>query len=151
MQHRLIIDTNLLLLLVIGAVEGGRHISTSKRLSNFSIDDYDNVLRIMGRYQDVCITPYIATEVSNLIDLNGHSRQLAFMIARELFSNFIELDTNIVLDSASEIFNLYGITDSSLIQLASSHFVLTADTRLFAELFQASQENILPYVPERNL
>ena len=43
-KKTLIIDTNLLLLLVIGAVEGGRHIQNSKRLNKFTLQDYDAIL-----------------------------------------------------------------------------------------------------------
>ena len=85
MAKNLIIDTNLLLLLVIGAVEGGRHIKNSKRLGAFDLDDYNTVLKIMATYDEIFITPYIATEVSNLIDLNGNPGVLAYKIARELF------------------------------------------------------------------
>lgn len=88
MHKRLIIDTNLVLLLVIGAVEGGRHIKNSKRLDAFSRMDYDNILKIVAEHDDVFITTYIATEVSNLIDLNGYAKILAYEIAQNLFCNF---------------------------------------------------------------
>ena len=58
MPKHLIIDTNLLVLLVIGAVEEGIHIRNSKRLNAFDISDYDKVLNIMDDYDDVFITPY---------------------------------------------------------------------------------------------
>ncbi|WP_459623604.1 PIN domain-containing protein [Burkholderia sp. 3C] len=90
MAKRLIIDTNLLLLLVIGAVEEGRHIRNSKRLGAFSLRDYDNVVKIMSEYEMVFITPYIATEVSNLIDLDGYARNLAYDFARNMFAVFFQ-------------------------------------------------------------
>ncbi len=67
-QKTLIIDTNLLLLLVIGAVEGGRHIQNSKRLNKFTLQDYDAILDVMASHQEICITHYIATLAYGLTD-----------------------------------------------------------------------------------
>lgn len=145
MDTRLVIDANLLLLLVIGAVEEGRHISTSKRLGNFDLADYDNVVKIMSNFDEVCITSYIAAEVSNLIDLHGTSGQLAFCIARNLFSIFTEIRTSIRDDCSPECFEYYGITDSSLVHLVSEYKVLTSDNRLCAAMYKVNPENVLQY------
>ncbi|NLY64991.1 MAG: hypothetical protein GX070_08575 [Alcaligenaceae bacterium] len=145
MARRLIIDTNLLLLLVIGAVEGGRHIHNSKRLGAYDITDYDAVLACMKKYKEVCITPYIAAEVSNLIDLDGHAGVLAYGIARELFSCFKEIDTIINDDCEPDYFLRFGITDSSLIRLAPGFDILTNDKRMLDMLFAASPNTIIPY------
>ncbi len=145
MQKNLIIDTNLLLLLVIGAVEGGRHIANSKRLKAFSKRDYDNVLKIMVNYDNVFITPYIATEVSNLIDLKGYAKELAYMVARELFAQFKKIEVDIDKDCQSELFLRFGLTDSSMIQLASDFFILTNDHRMLEPLFAQNADNIIPY------
>ena len=150
MRRRLIIDTNLLLLLVIGAVEGGRHIHNSKRLNAFSVSDYDNVVKIMSEHDEIFITPYIATEVSNLIDLDGHARLLAYEVARNLFCKiFKKIDIDIDEDCGSEYFLRFGITDSSLIKLAPNYFILTSDHRLLVPLFQSSTDTIIPYVCEK--
>ncbi|WP_414449054.1 hypothetical protein AB4851_07275 [Burkholderia sp. 22PA0099] len=146
MAKRLIIDTNLLLLLVIGAVEEGRHIRNSKRLGAFGLRDYDNVLKIMQEYDMVFITPYIATEVSNLIDLDDSAGRLAYDIAKNLFSIFSKIEVDIDEDCGSNFFSTFGITDSSLIKLSTDYFVLTNDHRMLSVLYQASPEKILPYV-----
>ncbi|MCJ8314891.1 MAG: hypothetical protein HRU38_22265 [Saccharospirillaceae bacterium] len=145
MSKNLIIDTNLLLLLVIGAVEEGRHIQNSKRLNAFNLSDYDNVLKIMGEYNAVFITPYIATEVSNLIDLKGYAQILAFKIARTLFSEFKEIDVNLNEDCESDLFLRFGLTDNSLIKLAPDYYILTNDHRMLEPLFESSQNTIIPY------
>jgi hypothetical protein len=149
MDRRLIIDANLLLLLVIGAVEEGRHISNSKRLNAFDRADYDFVLNYMSEYDQVFITPYIATEVSNLIDLNGYARKLAYEIAQVLFSSFQKIDVSVDDDCAPDFFPMFGITDSSLIRLAPHYHVLTNDDRLFPLLFQVSPNTIVPYAVVR--
>lgn len=142
---RLIIDTNLLLLLVIGAVEGGRHIQNSNRLNGFDLEDYDVVLEVLKRHEAVFITPYIAAEVSNLIDLKGRASRLAYEIARALFAQFNQIESDIIEDSESEDFLNFGITDSSLIRLAPKYTILTNDDRLLGPLFKAGPSNIIPY------
>jgi hypothetical protein len=144
-QKKLIIDTNLLLLLVIGAVEGGRHIKNSKRLNKFTLQDYQTVIDVMVNHQEMCITPYIAAEVSNLIDLRGYAARLAYETARILFAQFRQVHSDIATDSAQDTFLAYGLTDSSLVRLAADHTILTDDQRLFGALFSACAENILPF------
>jgi hypothetical protein len=46
LYDKLIIDTNLLLLLIIGSVDDGIHINKSSRLSSYNIEDFDNILEI---------------------------------------------------------------------------------------------------------
>lgn len=145
MGRRLIIDTNLLLLLVIGAIEEGRHIRNSKRLNAFDKQDYQVVLRCMENFDKVFITPYIATEVSNLIDLRGYARIKAYKMARVLFSQFKKINPVIDDDCAPDYFLNYGITDSSLILLAPNYHVLTDDRRILAALYTANPKTILPY------
>ncbi len=145
MKRKLIIDANLLLLLVIGAVEEGRHIGASKRLNGFSLDDYDDVLKMMSGYE-VFITPYIATEVSNLIDLKGHAKSLAYEVARNLFSVLGKIDVDIDADCGSTFFPVFGITDTSLIKLAKEYIILTNDHRMLTALYHANPNNVIPYV-----
>ncbi|MBD8570708.1 hypothetical protein IFT86_16930 [Pseudomonas syringae] len=142
-SSRLIIDTNLLLLLVIGSIEDGRHISNSKRLKDYNESDYQIVVRFMGGFSDVYITPYIATEVSNLIDLNGHARIMAFEAAQLLFSQFQQIDTNIATDSEIKLFSIYGLTDTSLIGLVSEYTILTNDGRMSGALYAVNGENVV--------
>ncbi len=145
MKKNLIIDTNLLLLLVIGAVEDGQHIKNSKRLKAFNRQDYNNVVQIMANYDDVFITPYIATEVSNLIDVKGYVKELAYIVARELFANFQKIEVDIDKDCQSELFLRFGLTDNSIINLATNFFILTNDHRMLEPLFAQNANNIIPY------
>ncbi|VVP67780.1 hypothetical protein PS910_00256 [Pseudomonas fluorescens] len=141
----LIIDTNLLLLLVIGSVEEGRHIRNSNRLNAYSKDDFDVVAQFMGKFNDVFITPYIAAEVSNLIDLNGYARDSAFQIVRVLLDEFKQVEVDLSKDAASDSFLIYGLTDNSLIDLVSDYTVITNDARLLGPLFAASPDNVIPF------
>ncbi|WP_346840907.1 hypothetical protein RAL92_21810 [Metapseudomonas otitidis] len=147
---KLIIDTNLLLLLVIGGVDQGRYIGRSSRLNKFSERDYRIVLEYISDFQ-VFITPYIAAEVSNLIDLKGEAAQKAFEVARVFFGVFEQIDSVIKDDCSGVEFQRFGITDSSLVRLVKDYLVLTDDNRLTVPLYAECGENVIPYDFIKNL
>lgn len=151
MKNSLIIDTNLLLLLVIGSVEGGRHIRNSKRLDAYTIDDYDIVVKIIGQYRKVFFTHYILTEISNLIDLEGEARITALEIARNLFNEFCQVNSNMKTDMSNNFFINYGITDCSIIELSKNHMILTNDNRLLEPLYLTCPKNIIPFEVARSI
>lgn len=150
-KQGLIIDTNLLLLLVIGALESGRYISLSKRLNGYTVDDYDVVVKLIGDYDQVYITPYIAAEVSNLIDLHEPAKTQVFEIAQELFCLFEEIPTKISENVIGEAFLEYGLADASLIKLVTDYCVLTADEKLSMYLYKINSNNTLPYYLAKQL
>ena len=104
MKSRLLIDTNLLLVMIIGGVDEGRYIQKSKRLNDFCIEDYHRLWSLAKEYKEIWITPYIATEVSNLIDLKSQARLRAFELAREIFSFFKQVDSSINEDCQGDFF-----------------------------------------------
>lgn len=85
-----LIDTNLLLLFVIGSVDNGHFIGASKRLDAFSYDDYRLLNEYIGKFDNFATTPYILTEVSNLIDLQDYAAVEAFKTLR-LVSQIAEI------------------------------------------------------------
>jgi hypothetical protein len=129
--------------MVIGAIEEGRHIKNSDRLNKFKIADLDIIRNLMQNFKEIYITHYIATEVSNLIDIKGRARALAFEAARLFFSEFKQIDSNIIENCTPKNFLTYGITDSSLIHLATNHIIFTDDGKLFPALFSANPHNII--------
>ena len=53
MKTGVLIDTNLLLVMIMGGVDEGRYISKSKRVGDFCIDDYHmlwSLLRVTERF-----------------------------------------------------------------------------------------------------
>ncbi|MBD8533074.1 MULTISPECIES: hypothetical protein [unclassified Massilia] len=149
MSDRLLIDTNLLLVMIIGAVDEGRYIERSKRLGQFCAEDYYQLWEFAGNYKEVWITPYIAAEVSNLIDLDGYAGIKAFEFTRELFAEFKQVEVSISEDCRGELFIRFGLTDNSIIKLAKDNDldILTNDHRMLVSLYDASPEHIVPYIP----
>jgi hypothetical protein len=61
----LLIDTNLLLVLVVGAYD--RHqIERFKRTRAYTADDFDLLTRFIAGFGELVVTPNVLTEVSNL-------------------------------------------------------------------------------------
>lgn len=150
MSDRLLIDTNFLLVMIIGAVDGGRYIEKSKRLGQFCVEDYDQLWELVAEYKEVWITPYIAAEVSNLIDLDHYAREKAFEIARRLFGIFKQAQTSISEDCKSNFFINFGLTDSSIINLSKDFDILTNDQRMWGPLCTANPDRVILYIPVKD-
>lgn len=133
--------------MIIGGVDGGRYIEKSKRLGHFCIDDYDQLWKFVEKYKEVWITPYIAAEVSNLIDLDSYASGKAFEIAREIFSIFNQAKTVISEDCKSDFFINFGLTDSSIINLSKDFDILTNDQRMLIPLYTANPHGVIRYTP----
>lgn len=63
-----LVDTNLLLLYVVGVYEPHR-IERFKRTSTFTTEDFELLKRLLGHFETVATTPPVLTEVSNFL---GH-------------------------------------------------------------------------------
>lgn len=145
MQKSLVIDANLLLLLVIGSLDEGRLISSSKRLSKFTKQDYLLLLEYMSAFRRLLITPYLLTEVSNLIDLKGSKYYDAYRLIRILLADFYEEQVVLSKDIHLPAFITHGITDASLVELVKQHVVLTDDERMLPLLYEANGDNVMPF------
>ncbi|EED5477972.1 hypothetical protein UJ39_17095 [Salmonella enterica subsp. enterica serovar Tennessee] len=107
------------------------------------MDDFDKVRRTMiAANGKVYITPYIAAEVSNLIDLTGYVNELVMRQAAIVFEALGQINVSIT-DDTKGMFPNFGITDNSLIELVKEHSVLTDDRRLAAHLFGVNWNNVL--------
>ena len=145
MRQSLVMDTNLLLLLIIGHIDEGRHLHKSKRLSAYDRQDLQKLHCVMAKFEKIIISPYLAAEVSNLIDLKDTLRQRAFEVARIFFSQFEQASVSVCQDAQHSAFIRYGMTDASLAVLAKDYMVITNDNRLLPVLFAVNAENVLPF------
>lgn len=149
MRQSLVMDTNLLLLLIIGHIDEGRHLHKSKRLSAYDRKDLEKLHRVMAEFENIIISPYLAAEVSNLIDLTDTLRQRAFEVARIFFSRFEQVSVSVCQDAQHSAFIRYGITDASLAVLAKDYMIITNDNRLLPILFAVNAKNVLPFANVR--
>ena len=130
-QLGLVIDSNLLLLYLIGKFEPSL-IRSFRRTQQFSEAEFQLLTRFVGLFVKVLTLPNILTEVSNLAGQLPENTALEF---RESFRESIHLlderycESNVAV--AQPMFSRVGLTDAALASVsAQRHLVLTDDFRL---------------------
>ena len=128
----LLIDTNLLLLYVIGYYDKKR-IERFKRTKIFSPDDYELLIDFLRYFDKIVTTPNILTEVSNLLNqLSGKLKKDNYSCFSEIINSFDEQYTTSAITSQLQHFIKFGLTDSDIIEKAKGKYlVLTDDFKLY--------------------
>ncbi len=130
-QKGIVIDTNILLLYLVGIVNRER-IPRFKRTAQFIPEDYDLLLQLINSFQKVVTTPNILTEVNSLANQLGEpERSQCLKIFTLLTSQIREeyLESSIVAND--DIFSRFGLTDCGIMYLAKDKYlVLTDDLKL---------------------
>jgi rRNA-processing protein FCF1 len=136
-RHKgLLIDTNVLLLYIVGLVNRSR-IEKFKRTQKFTPKDFDRLNEILAYFQKVITTPNIMTEVSNLTNqLNEPERSQCFEFIANIIANLEEVYTATQRLAANRSFAKFGITDVGIQTVAKELqcLVLTDDSKLAAIL-----------------
>jgi rRNA-processing protein FCF1 len=134
-QKGILIDTNILLLYFIGAINRAR-ISKFNRTEKFVPEDFDTLLEIMSFFSRRVTTPNILTEVNSLTNQLGEpERSHCFAVFSRSLSLFDEsyVASNPISQRAE--FLRFGLTDCGILELAQDRFlVLTDDLKLTVHL-----------------
>jgi hypothetical protein len=126
-----LVDTNVLLLLVVGAYDRAL-VPRFKRTAQYTLEDFDLAMHLTRRFARVVTTAGILTEVSNLAgQLGGEVRAACFAV----FARNIQLlDEHAVASAAvarTPEFVRFGLTDAAILAVAQDRYpVLTDDFRL---------------------
>jgi len=137
-RHRskgVLIDTNILVLLVVGAFDT-KAIGNHKRTKKFSSDDYAAAKLVVEHCGKVFTTPNILTEVSNLASQTSEPMKLGILAG--LAAGIATLNelyhTSNDLRQMDE-FIRYGLTDVGILRAArEGYLVFTDDLRLYGYL-----------------
>jgi rRNA-processing protein FCF1 len=130
--HRkyLLIDTNLLLLLLVGSLNPSL-IQKEKITANQGFDEADfNQLRDFAiKFQKLVTTPHILTEVSNHADkIGGANKGEFFQQFISLIEKLDERSESSKLLAKTDAFVRFGLTDTAISRLANRNcVVLTID------------------------
>ena len=128
----ILVDTNLLLLFVIGTYDRSR-IAMFKRTQSFLPEDFDLLGSLLRNFSRIATTPNVLTEVSNL------TTQLPGALSKEalgVLASTIEVLHEQYIPSgraaANERFSRFGLTDTTILELLSLNrmLVLTDDFSL---------------------
>jgi rRNA-processing protein FCF1 len=131
----LLIDTNLLVLFVVGSVNPDR-IERFKRTSQYTRSDYQLLLRVLDGFEPLYTSAHVMAEVSNLTDLTGGERLLARRKLKDMLAILQEPWMPSVRAAQCAPYESLGLTDAAIMALAREHkcTVLTADFNLYRAL-----------------
>jgi rRNA-processing protein FCF1 len=130
----LILDTNLLILFMLGSYSPN-DIPSNNYTSSYDKSDFDLLKRILEIQSSICITPQILAELSNqsfkIFYGNKKNKFLEILVNKltKINEKYIELSE---LLKETELFYKFGFTDLSIFELAKkgNFVVLTDDHKL---------------------
>lgn len=133
-RHRasgVLVDTNLLLLYVVGSHDRDL-ISRFKRTATFTPADFAILTETLDAFGHVLTTPHILTEVSNLAgQLADPLKQTVFGTYARVIGMLTELEVSAREVAAEPAFPRFGLTDVAILRNARNEcLVLTDDFRL---------------------
>ena len=132
-QKGILIDTNLVLLYIVGSIDI-LQIREFSRTAMFTANDFYKVSKFIDYFDLKITTPHVLTEVSNLI---GNRQNLP-----TLLQTYIEKSKEIFLESSevskrNAFFN-FGLADTAITETAKgSYLVLTDDRPLYGFLINS--------------
>lgn len=128
----IILDTNLLLLFVVGTASRD-YISKHKRLTEFTVQDYDTLLRVIEGAPEVLLSPNTLTETSNLAAYIADPAKTAiFQVLRNVIGTSLEQYIPSRTVSERHEFLRLGLTDAALVEVSTDKVaILTTDLNLF--------------------
>jgi hypothetical protein len=135
-----LLDSNLLLVFLTGSL-GAQVFKRFKRISDYTLADYELLVRFIDNFSVLLTTPHILTEISNLANSlpNWYKPDWYENLAGLIACNGDAVQVREEWVPAIELVKMpefisYGITDSVVTKLSSEALVLTEDYRLSGAL-----------------
>lgn len=127
-----LIDTNLLILLIVGTVNRNR-IQNFKRTNQYTPEHYDFLVGILNHFQQWFTVAHVMAEVSNLTDLSGSERTMARQLLKQTISTMTEAEMPSRLAAEDTLYNNLGLTDAAIAAVVRARrcTLLTDDLDLF--------------------
>jgi rRNA-processing protein FCF1 len=132
-----LIDTNLLVLLVVGLVNPD-HIPRFKRTSDYTPEDWEALTGILERIPRRYSIAHVLSEASNLTDLKGPEREEARAILHKAISQMEEIAIASLDACESPYYRRLGLTDAAIGVAAKQRgcSVVTNDSGLYRALVE---------------
>ena len=130
----LFVDANLLVLLIAGRTDRSL-IAKHRRLREFTLNDYDILINLIGRFGRILVTPNTLTEASNLLAQHRDpERKQCFGMLMALIEDTEEVVIASVDAAHNSAFGRLGLTDAALLEAVSdARPLITVDLDLFVE------------------
>lgn len=128
--HGVVLDTNLLVLLIVGLADI-HLVAQHKKLNSYNETDFKLLVAILDKCKKIVITPHILAETSNLVTFGMHGdNETKVFFALRLFmerENFLEIHTHGKDISNKEGYLKFGLSDIGLLETLKSESVLLTD------------------------
>jgi hypothetical protein len=138
-RHRsrgVLVDTNILLLYFVGTYDRDLIARFKRTRDRFIGKDYDLLSKFLGGFKHIVTTPHILAEVNSLSAQMGDPGKTDYFAT--FAKNLAALSEHYVVSATAakmEAFPKLGLTDSGIMHLAATPFlVLTDDFRLYGFL-----------------
>lgn len=148
----LLVDTNLLILLVVGQASVD-YIGKHKCLKEFTVSDYQLLIGLISQASSIRFTPNTLTETSNLLKhIKDPARSDISRKFAEIINAFDESYVGSRMGVRQEEFVRLGLTDSILLCLASDPSIVLITTDLGLYLAAMNKRlNVLNFNHHRDL
>ena len=146
------VDANLLVLLVVGSVER-RLIAKHRRLRAYSVEDYETLVNLLDRVEQVLVTPNTLTETSNLLAQHAEpERSRFFDRLRFVIQESREIAVASAVASHNSAFGRLGLTDAALLEVATEERpVVTVDLGLYLAALEKGEDRAVNFTHLRDL
>lgn len=147
----ILIDTNALIILIVGQIDS-KLINSHRRTSIYEEQDYYDLLTVIKDYNNLTVLPNVWTEVDNLLNNFGGEQKYKYILAiKETIKSSSEKYITSLIGIESDSFFGLGLTDSLLLKFAKEcEFLITSDSSL-SDYAIASGIKVYDIVKNRNI
>lgn len=121
MKGAALLDTNLLVLLIVGSASRS-YIAQHTRLDSYTDDDFDLLVELVGSFSDIIVLPHIWTEADYLVRSGGlrhPATQQVLDKLQMLITSTTEISVPSTAGAARMEFRHLGLADSVMLHLSS--------------------------------
>jgi len=144
-----LIDTNLLLVLLVGNIDL-RLVGTMGKTSKYNAEDYERIRDILGQFQRFIIIPQVLTEAGNLLKRNCPNTNTWLDVSRELRRLVHSKSTRETRGLSMRIMDHpayvdLGYADAAMLHAAAGRYlVFTDDAPLYGRAYDCGVD-VLPF------
>ena len=143
------LDTNLLVLLVVGRTNRS-FIGSEKVTSSFTPAEYDDLVRLLRPFHRRFSLPHVFTETSNLLGKSsGQRRQAYFRTFARLIGEFEELTVESREPAEHPHFDRFGLVDLAILVAARDRLLIVTDDFRFADYAARRGAQVMPWRDRR--